>query len=55
MYIIKKGCLYVANSGSKNSYTNRIEKARKFPTKEQAEKEKCGNETVINFLNYLIK
>jgi len=48
MYIIKKGNLYVANPGSKNSYTNKIEKARKFSTKEAAEKEKCGNEMVVS-------
>lgn len=47
MYVIKKGGYYVANPGSKNSYTNKIETARKFSTKEQAEKEKCGNETVV--------
>ena len=46
MYVIMKGNLYVANPGSKNSYTNKIEKARKFSTKEQAEKEKCGNEII---------
>lgn len=47
MYIIKKGNYYVANPGSKNSYTNKIEKARKFRTKEEAEKDKCGNEIIV--------
>lgn len=48
MYIIKKGSLYVANPGSKNSYTNKIEKARRFATKELAEKDKCSNETIVS-------
>lgn len=47
MYLIKKGSYYVAIAGSKNSYTSKIEKARKFATKEAAEKEKCGNEMII--------
>lgn len=38
---------YVAPSGSLQSYTRSLEKARVYPTKDAAEAVKCGNETVI--------
>lgn len=38
---------YVAESGSVNSYTARRENARRFPSKEAAEREACGNERAI--------
>jgi len=54
MYIIKKhhGGLMVANPGRKSSYTNSLKHAQKFETKEQAEKNACGNEYVSNTDNH---
>lgn len=46
--------LYVAPEGQKHSYTNKLERARKFSTKEEAERNKCGNEraeSVYNIIN----
>lgn len=52
MYVIKRtdqGGGYVAQSGSKSSYTTSLELARKFPTREAAEAERCpGNEVVLD-------
>lgn len=53
MYVIMKGQLFVSISGSNASYTNDILKARKFKSKEDAERNKCGNETVKNIYNLL--
>lgn len=40
---------YVARPGSERSYTNRLEEARVFRTREKAEKERCvENETVVD-------
>lgn len=47
MYTIKKGLLYVAVGGRQSSYTNNPEYAVKYSTKEEAEKNACGNETVV--------
>jgi len=47
MYTIKKGGLYVRVSGGKYSYTNNSDYAVKYSTKEEAEKNACGNETVV--------
>jgi len=39
---------YVARSGSDRSYTDKLENARRFPTKKAAEKESCPeNEQVF--------
>lgn len=38
---------YVAAPGSEHSYTKRLEDARIFSTRESAELEKCGNETIV--------
>ncbi len=48
MYVIVKGNLYVSKPGSKYSYTNKLQDARRFSSKEEAEKNKCGNESVIS-------
>ena len=57
MYLIKrtdKRGLYVAQPGRKNSYTNVLRYARKFRTKEEAEKERCeGNEIVIDMFKHI--
>jgi hypothetical protein len=45
---------YVACPGSLRSYTNRLEEARVFRTRESAEKERCvENETLVD-VNHLI-
>lgn len=35
---------YVAKSGSEHSYTNKLENAQVFTSKDKAEANKCGNE-----------
>ena len=50
MYVLKcsdskRG--YVAKPGSSHSYTRRLEGARTFPSRADAEREKCGNEVVL--------
>lgn len=43
---------YVAIPGSRHSYTNRLESARVFRDKENAEKERCvENETIVRVSN----
>lgn len=53
MYVIKKGKYYVSKPGSKKSYTTMIERAQKFKTQEDAEKNKCGNERVVDIYQEL--
>jgi len=57
MYVIKRtdqGGGYVAREGSKSSYTHSLENARKFPTQEAANAERCeGNEIVLNVYDLL--
>jgi hypothetical protein len=48
MFVIKKGSKYVSRPGSKYSYTISIEDAQKFSSKEEAERNACGNEFVIS-------
>jgi hypothetical protein len=48
MYVIKKRQYYVRKSGSRYSYTTLLKNARVFSSREQAEKEKCGNEYVVS-------
>lgn len=38
---------YVRPAGRETSYTTDVAKARVFPTRESAEKEKCGNERIV--------
>jgi hypothetical protein len=49
MYVIKrKDGLYVAKPGSQRSYTNRLENARKFAAREEAERDLCpDNERIV--------
>ncbi len=49
LYVLKRiDGLYVAKSGSENSYTNSFTKARKFSTKEKAERDRCiENEYIV--------
>ena len=55
MYVIKRSGdgKYVNQSGCRSSYTYSLEHARKFPTKESAEAEKCGNEYVVSVYDLL--
>ena len=58
MYVIKrtdqeKG--YLANPGSKNTYTHSLEKARIFQTKSQAENEYCRNNEIIISVYSILK
>lgn len=39
---------YAAPAGSKLSYTRELSKARRYPTREAAEADCCGNEEVRN-------
>ena len=48
MWIIRKidaANRWVNQPGSKNAYTNKRENARRFSTKEEAQKDCCGNES----------
>lgn len=49
MYVIKRNedGHYVTHPGSRNSYTRSLEQARTFPTREEAERECCGNERAV--------
>jgi hypothetical protein len=55
MYVIKRNDgAYVTPPGSFRSYTQRIQDARVFQSKETAEKERCpGNESVVTIENEL--
>lgn len=55
MYILQNNDnnKYVAHSGSEHSYTNRLEQARVFKTKESAQKHACGNETILHITDVL--
>lgn len=49
MYVIKNAGRYVGTAPrSKSSYTTKMEYARKYPTREAAQAEACGNETVLH-------
>jgi hypothetical protein len=43
----KEDGAYVAPSGRAKSYTKNEHDAKRFPTKEAAEQDACGNETAI--------
>ena len=49
MYVLKRheDGKYVALPGSHHSYTTDLRRAQIFPTKEAAEKDKCGNESAL--------
>ena len=54
-YVIKKGNKFVARPGRKNAYTNTLTCARVFETKEQAEKDCCGNEIIVKITDCINK
>lgn len=47
-YVIMRSDLYLAAQGSQKSYTSKLEHARVFYTREAAEAEKCGNESICS-------
>lgn len=49
MYVIQRtDGLYVARQGSEHSYTRKLEDARKYRTRQEADNDRCaGNETVV--------
>jgi hypothetical protein len=49
MYVIKRveDNAYVAPPGSPRSYTPNIAKARVWHKREEAERERCGNEIIV--------
>ena len=53
MYVILNAGRYVAKSGRSSSYCKRIEYAQVYKTREEAEKNKCGNESIQD-LNQVI-
>ena len=53
MYVIMKGNYFVSLPGSKKSYTTNLQLAQTFSTKEDAEKNRCGNERVVNVYDCL--
>lgn len=50
MFVIKRSedGKYVNQPGSKNSYTSILENAQKFSTRESAQSNACGNESVVS-------
>jgi len=44
--LVREDGAYVAPSGSSASYTRALQNARTFPTREAAERERCGNERI---------
>ena len=44
---------YVNKPGSERAYTTKLEQARKFPTRHDAERDKCGNETARDVADIL--
>lgn len=48
MYVlIKENGWYVARAGSAGSYTPKLQHARIFTTREEAERNRCGNESIV--------
>ena len=49
MYVIvREDGMYVSRSGSKRSYTRKLQDARTYPDHLSAEDDKCENETVLS-------
>lgn len=51
-FVIKRtdqGGGYVSRPGSEHSYTNALQKARTYPSREAAERDRCpGNEIILS-------
>lgn len=54
MFVILNHGRFVAKPGRKSSYCRRIEDAQTFKTREEAERNKCGNESIQD-LNAVIR
>jgi len=52
--VIKKGNLYVSRPGSEQSYTWRLEEARFYPTRQEAEKDLCPENEMVVPLNTIL-
>lgn len=54
MYLVKRNDgFYVAEAGSQSSYTKSIKRARRFPSREAAQRDCCGNEHVVSIYDEL--
>jgi len=53
-FVIMKGNLFVAESGHASSYTNDLCSARKFETREEAERNVCPENENIKDFNRLL-
>ncbi len=53
MYLLKRieDGRFVAKSGRENSYTRNINDVKIFPTREAAERNRCGNEIIVPIEN----
>ena len=49
-YVIKReeDGKYVSRPGSANSYARLLQQSRTWPTREAAERERCGNEYIVD-------
>jgi len=47
-YLIKRGRLYVAKPGRKNSFTNSLAHAQKYDSFDHAKINACDNESVVS-------
>ena len=57
MYVLirNKDGKFVARPGSKKSYTSSLQNARQFATREDAERDRCGNERTVRTEDLLHK
>lgn len=47
------GDWFVSLPGSEKSYTLSIHNARRFPSREAAQRDACGNESVVDLREYI--
>lgn len=45
---------YVARPGSKRSYVAGVEKAQRYPSEEEAERNRCENERIVNLFRVVM-
>lgn len=50
MFVLKRmqDGKYVTPSGSEQSYTDRLQNAKLFLSREQASRDRCGNESIVD-------
>jgi len=51
--VVRGDGMFVARSGSEHSYTNKLQNARLFKTRAEAEKDCCGNERVCPVTDFM--